>query len=206
MAVVSQERLPARFPDRLRLPLTFDPDGLSRDLEALSSHAWTSHFVRANYDGDWSAIPLRAPSGETHPIRMIASHPGHIDFVDTPLLDHCPAFAAVLRALHCPLRSVRLMRLAPGSVIKEHTDPDLGFEDGFVRLHVPVATHERVDFFLNGSRVAMEAGSCWYLRLSDPHRVVNGGPSARVHLVIDGVVNDWVSAMFAAALATGTRG
>lgn len=206
MVVASQERLPARFPDRLRLPLAFDPDGLSRDLEALSSHVWTRHFVRANYEGDWSAIPLRAPLGETHPIRMIASHPDQEAFVDTPLLDHCPAFAAVLQALHCPLRSVRLMRLAPGSVIKEHADPDLGFEDGVVRLHVPVATNDRVEFFLNGSRVAMEAGSCWYLRLSDPHRVVNGGPTPRVHLVIDGVVNDWIAGTFEAALAAGTRG
>jgi len=111
-----------------------------------------------------------------------------------------------MAAIRCPLQAVRLMRLAPGSVIKEHRDSDLAFEEGFVRLHVPVATSDQVDFFLNGSRVAMAAGSCWYLRLSDPHRVVNGGLSARVHLVIDGVVNDWIAETFEAALAAGTRG
>jgi hypothetical protein len=199
--VVTQQSGPARFPDRLRLPFDFDPALLARDLQALSSVAWTRHFVRANYDGDWSVIPLRAPAGETHPIRMISPDPTCRTFVDTPLLDHCPYFAEVMRAFRCPLRTVRLMRLASGSVIKEHADLDLGFEDGMVRIHVAVVTNDQVAFFLNGSRVAMEAGSAWYLRLSDPHRVVNDGLSDRVHLVVDGFVNDWVAEVFAAALA-----
>ena len=121
-------------------------------------------------------------------------------FADTPFLDGCSYFREVMAAFGCPLRTVRLMRLAPGSVIKEHTDHELGFEDGVVRVHVPVATSDQVEFFLNGSRVVMQAGSAWYLRLSDPHRVVNNGASDRVHLVIDGVVNDWVAEVFEAAL------
>jgi len=204
MDVVIQQPRETRFPDRLRLPFSFDQALLARDLQALSSVAWTRHFVRANYDGDWSVIPLRAPAGETHPIRMIGSDPTCRTFVDTPLLDHCPYFAEVMQAFRCPLRTVRLMRLASGSVIKEHTDLDLGFEDGMVRIHVPVVTSDQVEFFLNGSRVVMEAGSAWYLRLSDPHRVVNNGPKDRVHLVVDGFVNDWIAEVFEAALA-GTR-
>ena len=38
------------------------------------------------------------------------------------------------------------MRLAPGSVIKEHRDHDLCFEDGMVRIHIPVVTNAGVDF------------------------------------------------------------
>jgi len=56
---------PPRFPDRLRLPLAFDPGLLARDLERLSAGDWTSHYVKQNYDGDWSVIPLRSPAGET---------------------------------------------------------------------------------------------------------------------------------------------
>jgi hypothetical protein len=48
--------------------------------------------------------------------------------------------------------------------------------------------------------VILEAGSCWYLRLSDPHRVANRGETDRVHLVIDAAVNDWVASLFAAAM------
>jgi Aspartyl/Asparaginyl beta-hydroxylase len=92
------------------------------------------------------------------------------------------------------------MRLTPGSVIKEHTDVDLSFEDGMVRVHIPVTTNEHVAFHLNGARVVLEAGSAWYLRLSDPHRVANQGTTDRVHLVIDADVNPWVEALFEAAM------
>jgi len=94
------------------------------------------------------------------------------------------------------------MRLAPGSVIKEHHDHDLSFEQGMVRIHIPVATNEGVDFRLNGARVAMPAGSSWYLRLSDPHSVANRGAADRVHLVIDAGVNDWVAALFERATSS----
>ena len=59
------------------------------------------------------------------------------------------------------------MRLTPGSRIKEHTDHDLRVENGAARIHVPVVTNDDVEFYLNGSRVVMTAGSAWYLRLSD---------------------------------------
>ncbi len=187
-----------RFPDRLRLPFCFDGDLLAADLRKLSS-PWIDHFVRQNYDGNWSVIPLRAQAGARHPVKMIYSDPGATAFEDTPMLEGCTYFRAVLDTFKCPLQAVRLMRLTPGSVIKEHADHDLSFEDGSVRIHVPVVTNDGVEFYLNRSRVALEAGSAWYLRLSDPHSVVNRGDADRVHLVVDASVNDWVEATFAAA-------
>ncbi len=59
-----------RFPDRLRLPFSFDAGLLARDLEALPG-AWIRHFVEQNYSGDWSVIPLRGPAGARHPVMMI---------------------------------------------------------------------------------------------------------------------------------------
>ncbi len=53
------------YPDRLQLPFSFDPVLLRRDLDALSATPWTAHFVRQNYEGDWSVIPLRCTAGET---------------------------------------------------------------------------------------------------------------------------------------------
>jgi hypothetical protein len=190
---------PRVVPDRLRLPLSFAPDLLLRDLTGLSAE-WIDHYVRQNYSGDWGVLPLRAPAGETHPVRMIYSDPTCQRFVDTALLDGCPYVREVLAAFRCPLLSVRLMRLTAGSVIKEHTDYDLRFEEGKARLHVPVVTNDGVEFYLNGSRVVMAAGECWYLRLSDPHRVVNRGETDRVHLVIDVKVNRWVTEVFRAQL------
>ena len=190
------------FPDRVRLPLNFDPQRLADDLAALASDEWTPHFVQQNYDGDWSAIARRASASARHPIQMILSDPGCADFVDTPFLNGAPYFREVLATFECPLLSVRLMRLAPGSVIKDHSDHDLSYEQGTVRVHVPVVTNPDVDFRLNGVRCEMPAGSAWYLRLSDPHSVANRGAADRVHMVIDATVNGWLGGLFAQASGT----
>jgi quercetin dioxygenase-like cupin family protein len=188
------------FPDRLRLPFSFDPALLARDLDGLSSVAWTEHFVKQNYEGDWSVIALRAPEGAKHPVAMIYSDPTAKAFVDTPMLATSPYFREVLRAFACEIRAVRLMRLAPGSVIKEHTDLDLRIEDGSARFHIPIVTNAQVEFEVNRSRVVLEPGSVWYLRLSDTHRVANRGATDRVHLVIDSVANDWMLEVFERAI------
>jgi len=182
-----------QLPDRVRLPFTFDAGLLASDLRGLGAAGWTRHFVQQNYDGDWSVIPLRGKAGATHPVMMIYSDPTCRDFEDTPMLAACPYFRQVLDTFRAPLRAVRLMRLTPGSVIKEHTDLELSFEEGTVRIHVPVVTNAGVEFYLNRSRVVLDAGSCWYLRLSDPHSVANRGSSDRVHMVIDAEVDDWMT-------------
>jgi aspartyl/asparaginyl beta-hydroxylase len=183
-----------QFPDRVRLALDFDAHRLEDDLGRLRGCEWIGHFVKQNYDGDWSVIPLRAQAGATHPVMMIYSSPTAKEFEDTPLLAHTPYFRELLAAFECPLGAVRLMRLGPGSIIKEHRDDDLAFERGTVRLHVPITTNPHVEFLLNGSRVVMAPGSTWYLRLSDPHSVSNNGAADRVHLVIDALANDWLAA------------
>jgi aspartyl/asparaginyl beta-hydroxylase len=189
-----------QLPDRLQLPFRFAAERLAQNLHGLASSQWIRHFVKQNYEGDWSVIALRAPADARHPVRMIYAAPDCRVFADTPVLQACPYFRDVLAAFACPLRSVRLMRLAAGSIIKEHSDPDLSFEDGTVRLHVPVITNDRVAFLLNQTRVVMPAGTTWYLRLTDPHSVINAGDTDRVHLVIDAEVNDWVAAVFDAAM------
>ncbi len=182
-----------RLPDRLRLPFCFDAELLARDLQRLSTVDWIQHFVQQNYEGDWSVIPLRGKAGATHPIMMIYSDPTCREFADTPMLAACPYYREVVATLKAPLQAVRLMRLTAGSVIKEHSDYDLSFEDGMVRLHIPVVTNLDVEFSLNRQRVVLEAGSCWYLRLADPHSVANNGATDRVHMVIDVEVNDWIA-------------
>jgi hypothetical protein len=178
--------------DRLRLSIRFDPAALQRELTHLDEQDWVEHFVRQNYEGTWSILPLRAPAGAVHPIKMIYPDPGCNTFVDTPLLARCRYFQQVLETFQCPLQSARLMKLGPGSIIKPHTDHDLAPEHGTVRLHIPVTTNPEVEFRLNGIQVDMREGECWYLRLSDPHDVVNRGRTDRVHLVLDALVNPWL--------------
>ena len=189
--------------DRLRLPLQFDAAALQADVERLDADGWIPHFVPDHYHGTWSVLPLRMTAGAGHEIAAIYPDPAATGFADTPLLARCPALAGVLRSLECPVGSARLMKLTPGSVIKPHRDHDLDPEHGRARLHVPVATNRDVDFRLNGTRVVMEAGECWFLRLSDEHSVANRGASDRIHLVIDVAVNDWLLAQL--ALAEGAQ-
>ena len=188
------------YPDRVLLPLEFDVARMEADLAALSGSEWVLHFVPQNFEGDWSALPLRAPASAAHPIQMIYSAPDERDFVDTPLLDLAPYFREVIAAFRCPVRCVRLMRLTAGSVIKEHRDPDLSPEHGWARIHVPVVTNEQVSFFLNRVPLWMGPGETWYLRLSDPHRVTNLGEADRIHLVLDVEVNDWLRAQLDAGM------
>lgn len=179
--------------DCCKLPLAFDVARLQADLQRVTtaSAEWIDHFVTQNYEGSWSVIPLRANRGASHPVMMIYSDPNSADYVDTPFLAASPYFREVLDQFPTNLLAVRLMRLGRGSVIKEHRDHDLDVDGGTVRIHIPVMTNPEVHFLLNGRRVIMEEGECWYLRLSDPHAVRNDGPD-RVHLVIDMKVNDWV--------------
>lgn len=188
----NMKKLQMPLPDRIRLRREFDSPVMAAEVDALLVGDWIKHFVTQNYEGDWSVIPLRGPSGAEHPVMMIYSDPTCSSFVDTPYLDHCPAIQRALDTFKCPLLAVRLMRLGPGSIIKEHCDHDLDFEQGTVRLHIPVTTNDKVAFRLNGELVALVAGSCWYLRLSDRHAVSNGGTTDRVHLVIDASVNGWL--------------
>jgi hypothetical protein len=191
------------LPDRLKLPIQFDPAPLLRDTRALLASDWVAHFVPNHFAGEWSVLPLRAPAGAIHPILQITSNPGTTDWVDTPLLDQSQALQAVLRQIPGPILSARLMRLGPGSDIHEHSDPALSPEEGAVRLHVPIATNDNVDFRLNRTRVVMAPGELWYLRLSDPHSVANRGTSARVHLVVDCDMSDAMADLLSQAQAYG---
>lgn len=192
-----------RLPDRLRLPLDFDPARLAADLDLFGPDDWVPHPVRDNYAGEWSAIPLRAPAGETHPIRLIYPDPAATRFVETEWLGRAPYLAEVLNRFRCPLRVARLMRLGPGSEIKEHADVDLDAAAGQVRLHVPILTGAHVAFLINGTPVEMAPGSLWYLRFADPHAVINRGAEARVHLVIDAAVDAWLSELMLSAARSG---
>ena len=177
----------------LRLPLTFDAARLQTDFACLTEQDWIPHFNRAYYEGDWSAVPLRSIGGRSD---HIYSDPVRRDFASTEVLKRCPYFEEVLGAFPCPLLAVRLLRLKSGSRIREHTDLNLGYEDGEIRLHVPVHTNPDVEFYLAGERVILAEGECWYVNTSLPHRVVNGGGADRIHLVIDCVVDEWVRDMF----------
>lgn len=181
-------------PNAVKLPLRFDPAGLQEDLRRLGAAEWIAHFNQQYYEGIWSGVNLRSPQGAGASLYGTSQH---AQFDDTGVLARCPALRQVVESFQCPLRSVRLLKLTAGSTIQEHCDYDLGYKEGEVRIHVPVVTHSRVEFFLEGRRILMGEGECWYLDLSRPHRVRNRGTTDRVHLVIDCRLNDWLRELIA---------
>lgn len=172
-----------------RLPLRFDPARLSADLARIEPGEWVPHFNADYFQGDWSGVALRAPESANSPL---SADPHAQHYLDTPVLGRCAFFRQVVAEFHCTLRTVRLLKLSAGSSIREHRDYELGFDAGEVRIHVPVATNAGVEFYLDGQRVMMEVGECWYLNLNLPHRVENHSATDRIHLVIDCVLNDWL--------------
>jgi hypothetical protein len=177
------------FPAHVQLPFRFDATALAADARGLGDDVWERHFNTAYYEGDWSGAALRSTGGR---ISLYPDPSPDAVYADTPLLAQCPGVSAALAALHCPLTSVRFLRLGAGARVREHQDYKLGFEDGEVRLHVPVVSGPGVEFFLDRRAVTMEPGECWYVDVNRPHHVANSGPQARIHLVIDCLVDPWL--------------
>lgn len=178
----------------LQLPFHFDAARMQDEVNAVS-RLWQLHFNQHDYTGHWSGIPLRSPGGDAANLYADTFSAG-IRFKDTPLLEECPYIRTVIDTFLCDKLSVRLLKLGQGAVIKEHTDVGLNFEQGEVRIHVPVVTHPLVDFFLDGDRLEMLAGDCWYINAGLPHRLANPSPVDRIHLIIDCEVNDWITGQF----------
>lgn len=178
--------------DRIQIPLFFDVDKMLEEIKAMEFQ----DFVY------YKTLPLRAPA---HIIDSSIPFPPPADdyadgswteWLDSKELKNAPYFTSVIDTFreHTKVTLVRLLRLAPGAVVKEHTDPTLGLQihKSVIRLTIPILTNDQVEFFLNGTTVPMKPGECWYLRLTDPHQVNNPGTTERINLTIDMIPNDWV--------------
>jgi len=174
----------------IKLPFQFDAARLKQDLAQVADDEWIRHFNQSNYEGNWSVASLRSNGGKTKQIYPDPHSPE--DFADTAILDRCNYVREILEKIECEKEAVRFMLLAAGARIKEHKDYFMGFEDGVIRLHIPVITNAKVEFYLAGERVAMNEGELWYLDFSQKHRVENNGQEDRIHLVMDCKVNDWL--------------
>ena len=181
---------PSDVRDRIKLPFSFDVQKMQKDIKSLKFH----NFIY--YD----AVPLRAPAHLVDPsIPMPPPADDYADgswaeWMDTTSLTDSPYLTQVVDFFkkHTTVTLVRLLRLEPGAVVKEHTDPTLGVEihKSVVRLTIPILSNADVEFYLNNEIVPMELGECWYLRLTDPHRVINGGETQRVNMTIDMIPNE----------------
>ncbi len=178
----------------IKLPLQFDTDRLTKDLTTIADREWHSHYNPHNYSGSWSVASLYAINGDKNFIYSVPN--AERRYQPTEILERCSYFKEVLSKLECEKSSVRLMRLSSGSEIREHCDDGLDFEEGEVRLHIPITTNPDLEFYHCDDIVTMNAGECWYMNFTLRHKVINKGESDRVHIVMDCYVNDWLRDLF----------
>jgi len=174
-----------------RLPYSFDSPLLAEEAITIAA-AWIPHYNSYDYTGDWSGIPLRSPGGQIN--SMLAE--SAVDFADTPHLEQSPAMRQAIEMLPGAKMAARLLKLSRGAVIREHRDRELAFEQGEIRLHIPLVTHPEVEFWLDGDRLNMLPGECWYINANLPHRLSNPSPVDRIHLVVDIRVDEAVKKVF----------
>jgi len=177
----------------VKFPHLFASNMMLKELD-LKEDSWQPHYVPKHYEGAWDVIPLRTAHDGMNAITAVEQDVSAYE--DTPLLKASPTTQKALEAIPAKKGSVRLMRLNPNSLIKEHVDDDLGFSGGSVRLHIPLSTNEQTMFYTGECAVNMECGTLWYIDASQPHRVENLGTTPRIHLVIDCELSDALRALF----------
>lgn len=187
----------------LQLPFRFNADIMQQEVAQLSNELWKSHYQKLHFTGDWSAIPLRSIDGKAD--NIIIAPTKEKTYEDTILLQACSYIRSVLGHFKCTLQAVRLLKLSAGAAIKEHRDTELNFENGEIRIHIPVVTHEDVEFILDKERMTLKEGECWYMNFNLPHYINNFSNTDRIHLVIDAQVNDWVKALFSSTAISNKK-
>ena len=178
-----------------KMPFQFDGDKLQADLATCEAYEFQGNYIPENYDGDKYILPLRSVEGKMD--HVVATQGASNQFKNTVALEQSPYFQEVIDQFQCEKESVRLMSLPGGAVINKHIDRQSGYEDGFFRIHVPVKTNDQTHFILEDNPIHMGVGEAWYTNINLSHGVENKGTSARVHLVIDCIRNEWSDELFA---------
>lgn len=158
---------------------------------------WEQFTVRQTYPGsahhDTQCIVLRGPD----PLSDVDVFD---DCESTPwpaldLLPECCALVMRLMDNQVSLHVGRVMvaRLKPGGAIDPHVDEG-AYAEHFTRFHIPLAAGEGDAFTCGDETITMLPGSAWRFDHRTCHRVHNGTPNWRVHLIVDLALHRWKDA------------
>jgi hypothetical protein len=152
--------------------------------------------VARQTEEDWNSDPFRqrkfAVHKDTHSISLIydsdfrhehaTKRPKHAEF-EVALRPIVARLAEIYDDRGEIVRCL-LARLEPGGVIPAHVDTGFSLRHSH-RVHIPIITHDRVRFIIDGEAVSMREGDIWEINNCRPHEVRNEGEMARVHLIVD---------------------
>lgn len=177
----------------VRLLRSYDRLLLQRDLEAVGRYQ-PAPQPGEYHNGEWVGVSLIAQGGQWNWAGSLL--PSLETIRETEILCHTPYFKKILEEFECPKLSVRILSLPPGGKIGKHCDAGVGFHTGLLRLHIPIITHEDVQFFIGGQRMYWLPGELWYGDFSRVHFVENESPITRYHMVLDVGINDNLLKLF----------
>jgi len=175
-----------------KLPVIYNTGAIQAELLS-SQKDWKPHFNTYDYSGSWTVMALRSPGGSHE--NIIPDARGNENYRDTAYMDDFSSVKNLIKSLNCQVLTARFLNLQAGAIIKQHRDHELAFEKGEARLHFPVITNPGVEFYCEDERIFLNEGECWYLNANLPHRVSNNGTADRIHLVVDCVVNNWLTGL-----------
>ena len=135
-------KLPKPF---FRLPVRFDAARLRAEAEALPESAWSSH--PQVHEGNTAARLITAGGGENDDIAG--------EMKPTPALAASPYIQQVLASFNTVWSRSRLMRIAGGGSVPQHSDMNYHWFYR-VRLHVPVVTRPEVRFHCAGTTLSRD--------------------------------------------------
>lgn len=169
-----------------RLPFDFDAEQLRQEVERLDSKAYYEVFNPYLKPNTLMGFHLIEPE-LVNEIPVFKPN-GH--------LKESPYLMSVLETFQCDKETFRVHTLKTGATIRKHRDIGRNFENGIVRVHIPIQNDGQLFTFLDDERVVMQPGECWYMDLNLPHEVRNESSGDRVHLVMDCLRNPWWDKVF----------
>lgn len=159
-----------------------DSAPLSVDRHVLGQLPFDRFYERYSR-GDWRSISLLNRDGDTFNGQLYEFEgPGRW----TAYADRVPYIKRVVQThfSQSDLKSVRVFCAVNGGMIVPHRDY-LEFENGFVRLHLPIQTTHKSVSTEGSEAFHMEVGEVWFLNARRTHAAVNYAHLPRYHLVLD---------------------
>ena len=153
---------------------------------------WKDITVRQQYEGsahaDTECIFIRGPAQLTP-----AAFFNQTDTINYPAQRILPEAMALVEDVCSHLNASRvgrvmIVKLKPSGKVREHVDEGR-YADAFSRFHIVLQTN---DWCINGTDGVAnhwEEGELWWFNHKLPHRAANSGPTPRVHLIFDAVVD-----------------
>lgn len=200
------------WPSFVKLKKTYNTDKLKQELAIITAGGWkrqNPYFAdnvpgintTVYHDGGWSVLSLRSLDGDDE--RTDPGGPNFREYKYTDYLDKAPYLRSILADFGDAVRTVRLSRMAEHQTINSHSDTFIGFQYGQLRLHIPIITNKNVTMFVGDESSFWDEGELWFADFARRHKVHNGGDEARVHLIIDVYLTDYVLSLFPEEVRSG---